>query len=150
MPAIDRERPDGKDPKTPKPRRTRSKRRGGGGVEGATNDEGLTPRGEMKFLQQAIRNRWPGFEKLKADALKVVKKHLKSKSARTALRSVDLLRQLEAQIQSDEHLEARLENSGVALVRFRETTTQNADGSLTTTKEATQKLWGIGAPVEEV
>lgn len=119
-------------------------------AESGTGDAGLAHRGEMKMLQQAIKNRWPGAEQLKAEALKVVKKHLKSKSARTALRSVDLLRQLEAQVQGDEHLDARLENSGVALVRYRETVTQNPDGSSTTTREATQKLWGHGAPVEDV
>lgn len=150
-PGVDRTFPDGKDPKTPKPRRTRTKRRGGGGTDGGnTGESGLARRGEMQLLQQAIKHRWPGYESLKAEAVKVIRKNLKSKSARTALRSVDLLRQLEAQVQSDEHLEARLENSGVALVRFRETVTENPDGTRTTTKEATQKLWGHGAPVEEV
>jgi hypothetical protein len=127
-----------------KPRRTRKK--AGYGESAPTPAQ---VRKELAIERRAIRERWPGWEKLVPLAIKTSQKLMRSKHDRSNRAGIMAAVAIARQVQADEHLEAKIENSGVALIRYRETTT-NPDGSTTTTEHQAMKLWGTEAPVEAV
>lgn len=75
----------------------------------------------------------------------VAKRWMNDRRARISLRALALLAAVERQDQADQHLEARLQNTGIALLRAR--TVETPDG--TRVQEVT-KVWGAGAPTSDV
>lgn len=106
-------------------------------------------RKKLAVERRAIRERWPGYEKLLPLAVKTAAKLLRSKHDRSNRAGLLAAVAISGQVQKDDHLDAKIENSGVALIKYRETVT-NSDGSTTTREAESVKLWAHDAPVEGV
>ena len=92
--------------------------------------------------------RWGMTPEMRAEWLQTAEKWRKHPNARVSLRALQLIAAIEAQNQADQHLKAKLENSGLALAEARRTFETMPDGS---TKETqVMKLWGVGTPMEDV
>lgn len=131
-----------------KPRRTRAKKPGSGVIgEASVKPEAL--RADLALQRRAIRERWPGWEQLREKVEETALKFLTGKSDRNKRAGLLAGLVMSRQVQADEHLEARLQNTGVALIKFRETVT-NPDGTTTTTERETMKLYSQDTPMEAV
>lgn len=124
-----------------------------GGSGGVTPEQADPPgvtksRSEMRTLMRAVINRWPIDPKDRADAIDLVRKRMRSKSERVSARALELMRHLEAQNMADDHLNARLQNSGLAIIEARKTIETQPDGTVKETQ--VMKLYGREAPLEDV
>jgi len=114
------------------------------GGSGGTPPELKNARSELRMLEMAVVQRWPLTPELKAKFVELAEKRMGSKSERISVRAMELLRHIEAQNQADQHLKARLENSGLALVEARRTFETMPDGSTREVQEV-RKLYGVEA-----